>query len=82
MMLKVKRVKQLMKAKGLTNVWVSNICGVVPGSVSQWFCGARKPGSRLQIEALAKGLGVDVTDIWEGPLPGPVPPPEAKQAAG
>lgn len=59
------KIKALRKAKGLSQQMLADMAGVSRSQFSEIETGSR-PANTLRLSAIAKALGVSVTDLFEG----------------
>lgn len=60
----MKKLKQIIKDKGLQQYWVGKKIGVSEGTISSWVTGRNKPTTE-QVGDLAEFLGVPVAEICD-----------------
>lgn len=72
MPLRADRMRELLKSKGYSNRYISNLIGVNENTVSRWANGNRQPGS-LSLNQLAAALEVTL-DYLMGISDDPTPP--------
>ena len=60
------RMKEVLKEKGVTSVWLSSQIGITRPNTSNIVSGKRKP-SLDTLERIALALCVPVTDLFEPP---------------
>ena len=60
------RIKEVLKEKGLTGVWLASQVGITRPNMSNMVSGKSKP-SLDTLERIAAALNVTVTDLFEQP---------------
>ena len=60
------RIKELLKAKGLTSVWLASQIGITQPNMSNIVSGKSKP-SLDTLERIANALDVPITELFEQP---------------
>ena len=60
------RIKEVLKEKGVTSVWLSSQIGITQPNMSNIVSGKSKP-SLDTLERIASALGVPVTDLFAPP---------------
>lgn len=67
------RIRELREKAKLEQKGLAELAQVSPGAVSQWESGATQPGKKAR-PALAKALGVSVSDLFNDESPVAAPP--------
>ncbi|MCL1932432.1 MAG: helix-turn-helix domain-containing protein [Candidatus Azobacteroides sp.] len=60
------RIKEVLKSKGLTSVWLASRIGITRPNVSNMVSGKSKP-SLDTLERIAAALDVPIVDLFEQP---------------
>ena len=69
------RIKEILRDKGATAVWLSSQIGITQPNMSNIVSGKSKP-SLDTLERIAAALGVHVTELFERPASGQIACPK------
>ncbi len=64
----VKRLRELIKQKGITVNKLANISAVPPSTLKNILCGKSKNPGVVTIKLLCDGMGITITEFFDSPI--------------